>query len=104
MYTYIWAFDVRPDKDDRFRDAYGPEGAWVALFRRAPGYISTQLYQDQRDRHRYVTVDTWASREAHAAFRREFAAPFAELDARCEALTLREELVGEFDVVDDGST
>ena len=100
MYTYVWEFAVRPELDDRFCDLYGPEGAWVALFRQARGYVSTQLYRDQRDRHRYLTVDTWASREAHAAFRREFATAFAELDARGGALTAREELVGEFDSIE----
>jgi heme-degrading monooxygenase HmoA len=76
----------------------------VGLFRQAPGYVSTQLYQDRRDHHRFVTVDTWVSRQAWEAFERQFASSFAELDAHCEALTEREALVGEFDVVDDAST
>lgn len=104
MYTYIWEFEVRPESESRFREVYGPEGAWVALFRQGPGYVSTQLCRDRHNRGRYVTVDTWASREAHEAFKRAFAVPFAELDASCEALTVRETLVGEFDVVDDVST
>lgn len=100
MYTYIWEYEVRPDADDRFRDAYGSHGAWVALFRQAPGYVSTHLYQDRNASHCYVTVDTWASREAHHAFRRRFAGAFAELDAACAELTLREALLGEFDLVE----
>lgn len=43
-------------------------------------------------------MDTWESREAHDDFRRRFAAEFAELDAACEALTLREVRRGEFAV------
>jgi heme-degrading monooxygenase HmoA len=68
----------------------------VALFRRSPGYLKTELYRDLDDLHRYVTVDTWESREAHDEFRRRFAAEFAELDAACEALTLREVRFGHF--------
>jgi heme-degrading monooxygenase HmoA len=101
MYTYIWEYEVRPDADSRFREAYGSHGAWVALFRQAPGYVSTELYHDLNAPHFYVTVDTWASRVAHQAFRRQHASAFAELDAACEELTVREALLGEFDLVEE---
>lgn len=99
MYTYIWEYEVQPEAEDRFRELYGAEGDWVTLFRQAPGYVSTTLYHDLHHPHCYVTVDSWTSREAHQAFRQQFAGDFAELDAACEALTLREALLGEFELV-----
>jgi heme-degrading monooxygenase HmoA len=100
MYAYIWEYEVRPEADDRFREIYGADGAWVALFRQAPGYVSTRLYRDRHAPHFYVTVDTWTSREAHQSFRQQFAGPLLELDTVCEALTEREVLLGEFDLVE----
>lgn len=102
MYTYLWEYRVRPEAEARFRGEYGPDGAWVALFRRAPGYVSTRLYRDRDDGARYVTADTWETREAHDAFRRRFAEEFAELDAACETFTLREVCLGHFEDVTGG--
>lgn len=98
-YTYVWEYHVRPDRVPDFVREYGPEGAWVALFRQAPGYVSTDLYRDRDDPGRFLTVDTWESEQAHQAFRRRFADAFARLDAACEALTIRETPLGRFDRV-----
>lgn len=98
MYAYVWEFQARPEADDAFRRLYGPEGDWVALFRRASGYVGTRLLCDPDRRFHYVTVDAWESAEAHRAFRASFAAEFAALDRRGEALTARETFLGEFDV------
>lgn len=96
MYVYIWEYRVRPETVDGFREAYGPDGAWVALFRRAAGYVGTELCQDLDDPHRYVTVDSWESRQAYQRFRQSFAREFEELDARCEGFTLQEVRFGHF--------
>ena len=98
MYVYLWEFDVRPDADERFRREYGPAGAWVALFRRAPGYVGTQLLQDRQRPRRYLTIDTWDTAESYAGFKRQFAGEFADLDRRCEGFTVRETPLGEFHV------
>jgi heme-degrading monooxygenase HmoA len=96
MYVYIWQYEVRPDAEDRFRQTYGQDGAWVALFRRAPGYVGTDLLQDRQRPRRYLTIDRWDSVESHAGFRARFAAEFAALDRECAALTVREIQLGEF--------
>lgn len=96
MYVYIWEYLVRPETVDSFREAYGPDGEWVALFRRAAGYVRTELYRDLDDPHRYITVDSWESRQAYERFRQSFAGEFEDLDARCEALTLQEVRLGHF--------
>ena len=101
MYVSIWEYQIAADADDRFRHEYGPEGGWVALFRKAPGYVSTTLLRDHVDPLRYLTVDVWETEEAHDAFRQQHAVAFAELDDACKALTLRELPVGRFTTLDD---
>jgi heme-degrading monooxygenase HmoA len=99
-YVYLWEYRVVPESAAAFERVYGPEGEWVRLFRRAAGYRDTTLYRDRADPGRYVTVDRWRSREAFDVFRARFAAEFEALDARCEALTLREREVGRFEPVE----
>jgi quinol monooxygenase YgiN len=98
MYVYLWEYRVRPEATAQFQEKYGAEGAWVALFRRATGYLRTELLTDLDDPYRYVTIDTWESQQAYDRFRQTFASEFAELDALCEGLTLEEVRLGHFSV------
>jgi heme-degrading monooxygenase HmoA len=96
-YTYVWEFRIKSESRPAFERAYGPKGAWAALFKHSPGYIETLLLKDSKDPTRYLTVDRWYSAEAHAAFHREFARQYAALDQQCAGFTLHEQLLGEFD-------
>jgi heme-degrading monooxygenase HmoA len=95
-FVYMWAYLVPSQSVDEFRRLYGPEGAWVRLFRQAPGYLDTHLYRDRDDRDRYVTIDRWESEEAFRRFRAKFAEEFKRLDSEGEDLTLEETPLGEF--------
>ena len=95
-FIYIWAYRVQPPRADEFRRLYGPEGAWVRLFRQAAGYLDTHLYRDRNDGDRYVTIDRWESEEAFRSFRARFAEEFERLDSEGEHLTLEETPLGEF--------
>ena len=95
-YVYIWAFKVHPEHVDAFRLHYQEGGAWTELFRRARGYVGTQLLRDATDPLRFVTIDTWHSVEDYEAFRAEYASEYAALDRLCEGLTLEETLIGYF--------
>lgn len=95
-YATIWSFAVRPERQAEFERHYGPAGSWVRLFRRAPGYLGSELLRDRADAQRYLTIDRWQSREAWQAFRRQFAAEYEELDREFEAMTAAESPVGEF--------
>lgn len=96
MYVYIWEYRVRPERHDEFLRHYGPGGTWARLFRRAPGYVGTDLLHDAADAARYVTVDRWENEAAFRAFRSRFAAEFDDLDRRCEALTAEETPLGRY--------
>jgi heme-degrading monooxygenase HmoA len=95
-YATLWTFDVQPDRKAEFEFHYGPEGTWVRLFRRAPGYLGSELLCDLANAHRYVTIDRWESREAWQAFRQHFAADYERLDREFEGLTKSESPLGEF--------
>ena len=97
VYTYLWGFIVEPEHVDEFERQYGPQGSWVELFRRAPGYLQTLLLRDSTDSRRFVTIDRWESPEAYRRFRSAFSAQYTDLDRRCERLTVRETLLGNFD-------
>ena len=95
-YSYLWEFLVDAARVVEFERHYGPEGTWVALFRRARGYLGTWLLRDPADPLRFVTLDRWESADAYTAFRANYAGEYAELDQRCEQLTRRESSLGEF--------
>ena len=97
QYMYAWEYEVADGHLDEFLRAYTPDGLWVQLFRRAPGYIRTELFRDRVRPSRFVTLDYWESESAWRAFRERFAAEFEALDERCEALTLSEREIGRFE-------
>lgn len=96
QYCYLWEFHVHLEQREEFEHRYGPDGAWVALFRQAPGYIETLLLRDRSQSLRYVTLDRWESLEAYRAFRSRFSGQYEDLDRSCEGLTTHEALLGEF--------
>ncbi len=96
-FIYIWAYRVLPERADEFRRLYGPDGAWVQLFRQAPGYLGTDLYRDRDNGDRYVSIDRWESEEAFRGFRAKFAKEFERLDSDGGQLTLEETPLGEFE-------
>ena len=98
MFSYVWEYHVHPAHLEAFLEHYRPCGTWTTLFSRGAGYVGTQLVQDRVDATRFLTIDTWSSAEAHAAFRRQFEAEFEQLDATCAAFTRSERHVGDFDV------
>ncbi|OFV85910.1 MAG: hypothetical protein A2V74_04420 [Acidobacteria bacterium RBG_16_70_10] len=99
-YTYVWEYLVAPDKVGLFQRGYGPSGEWAELFRRAPGYLRTELHRDLSNPLRFLTVDYWQSRGDWEAFRARFSSEFEELDARGEKLTTRETEIGRFELAE----
>lgn len=96
MYILVWEFQVRADAAAAFEALYGPAGAWVALFRRADGYIGTELLRSTLDPRRYLSVDRWSSRAAYESFRERWRGEYEALDGVGEGLTESERFVGEF--------
>jgi heme-degrading monooxygenase HmoA len=97
IFSYIWEYTVKKSQKARFEQAYAPGGDWVQLFRKADGYIATDLHQDVRDPERYVTVDFWQSREHRDVFHEQYAKDFKEMDDYCENFTVSERFLGDFE-------
>ena len=70
MFVYIWEYEVRPEHRGAFIENYSANGTWVTLFRKALGYLRTELLEDRADPGRFVTIDTWETPEHHETFRR----------------------------------
>lgn len=93
MHRIEWEFRPAPEHLDEFLATYGPDGAWVALFRSAGGFLGTKLSPIAGRPGWYRTIDCWRAALAHAAFLAAYAAEYRALDARCERLTLEERRV-----------
>ncbi len=99
MFVIIWRFISLPEKDSAFRRSYRPNGDWAQLFRRARGYVRTDLLHSHEAAGEYLTIDVWESADALAARKRDFADEYARLDRECEQLTRGELRIGEFTVL-----
>ena len=98
-FSYVWEYEVPAEAEPEFVRHYAADGAWVRLFRRAPGYLGTQLYRDRRRAGRYFTVDHWRDEAAYREFRRAFAAEFEALDRTCAGFTRREAHLGDYEPI-----
>ena len=95
-FVHLWEFRVSPEREQEFLAAYGPSGAWARLFREADGYVETLLLRDQSAPGRFLTVDRWASQDAHEVFLARFRAEYEALDRACESLTAQETSLGSY--------
>lgn len=97
-FAYMWEYVVKDARIEEFRRTYGPKGDWVELFSKSTEFIGTDLYHDVSDPRRFVTTDFWTSREARDRFQLEFKSQFDELDRRCRSLTVKERVLGDFEI------
>jgi heme-degrading monooxygenase HmoA len=98
MHVIIWQFIVLDPQLEQFVEAYGSGGEWVRLFRRAEGYIGTDLLRSWGDSTLFLTVDRWESAACFDRFREDFSDEYRRLDARLMGLSASEKKVGIFSV------
>jgi heme-degrading monooxygenase HmoA len=94
----VWQFRPAPGREAELAHAYGADGPWVSLFRKASGFVESALAQDSSDPGRFLTLDWWESESSFQAFEREHALEYAAIDAKCEALCAEERPLGRFRV------
>ena len=97
VFVYIWKYIVIEEHLEEFKRIYEPEGDWAQLFKKADGYLATDLHQDKSNAKKFVTVDFWKTKDDRDNFRNQFSEEFKALDEHCESFTEREELIGDFD-------
>jgi heme-degrading monooxygenase HmoA len=98
-FVIAWEFVIKPGAEERFEHVYGPEGDWAQLFRRAAGYVRTELLRDIANVRRYLCLDYWDSEDAFERFQLQWGREYKALDAECEALTEAETPLGSFEAV-----
>ena len=103
MYIIVRQFRAAPGREQEFERAYGHDGAWAALFRRADGYRGTELLRDAEGQGRYMTVDRWYSAAGWRAFRERWASEYESLDRACEELVAAEQRVGAYHDLREGA-
>ena len=94
MFIILWKYQVRHEKQNEFIRIYDSNGAWAELFRKAEGYLGTELLQDETDPTCFLTIDRWETKENFEVFQSLFGNEYQELDAKCEGLTENETLLG----------
>jgi heme-degrading monooxygenase HmoA len=96
LFVTLWEFEVKPGSEELFERTYGPDGQWARLFRRDARYRGTRLLRDVGAERVYVTMDSWESRAAYEVFLKKYAAEYAQLDQKCQRLTIGETHLGSF--------
>jgi quinol monooxygenase YgiN len=94
MYVLVWEFRVRAEGIQAFLKEYGSAGDWAKLFRRAEGYVGTELARSTKDPQVFYTLDTWKSKASYAEFRAVFSNEYEALDKSFEGLTEHERFIG----------
>ncbi len=100
MLVIVWEYMARPDRLEEFEALYRPDGEWVELFKRSPGFLSTTLMRDTRDPHRFAIADRWLSEDSYESFKLDFATEYKTLSERGERLHRAEHLIGRFHFVE----
>jgi hypothetical protein len=90
VYLIQWDFLPAAERLEQFLAAYGGEGDWVRLFRKAEGYLGTELLPMPALPGWYRCLDRWRRERDYAAFRLAYSVEYQALDRACERYTLAE--------------
>ncbi len=96
MYIIIWEYRVTTEKKTEFEKVYSHKGAWADLFRKAAGYLGSELMRDEAQSEHFLTIDRWDSKEGYEAFQSQWKTEYETLDIQCEGLTESESLLGKW--------
>jgi hypothetical protein len=92
VFVIVWRYVVLPELVDDFVAAYGPDGPWVELFSRSPGFVGVELVADDASGG-FVTIDRWQDEAAWRGSMDAHRSDYDALDVRLEPLTVSELLV-----------
>lgn len=95
-FVIVWRYEVADATRAAFERVYGHDGDWARLFATAEGFIGTELLVGGDGS--YITLDRWRSQADFEAFQAAAREAYRALDEQCEALTVREERIGAFNV------
>lgn len=96
MHIIVWEFTVREEHLRAFISAYNNNGDWATLFRRADGYLGTELLRSSHEPTIFLTIDRWETATSFENFEQQFGVEYKKLDAQFERYTSSEKKVGVF--------
>jgi len=99
MYIIIWEYQVKLEHVRKFEEIYSASGAWAELFKKAEGFVSTELLHHTGYADLYLTIDRWLSSDDYKVFLSRWQTEYARLDAECEGLTVNETLLGKWELI-----
>lgn len=99
MYKIIWEYMIKPEKQKKFAELYGPDGGWVKLFRLSEHYKGTELLKKSGDNNIYLTIDTWSSQRDYELFINKHAEEYNAIDNIGDGLTGSENKLGTYMVI-----
>ena len=94
----LWRFEVAPEHEPRFLQAYRPDGDWARLFATAQGFVRTELWRDGDGI--YLTADHWHSVTDFERFQAGQGDEYRRLDAELEGISGVDTFLGAFDLID----
>lgn len=97
MIEVFFRYRVHPQQVRAFEHAYGPNGPWVEMFRRHPGFRRTRLFRHKSEAQIYITIDVWDSKASYDQFRAMYADEYNRLDGQLAMLKLEEHLLGYYE-------
>jgi heme-degrading monooxygenase HmoA len=97
MLIVIWEYQVKTEKRSEFENKYSSDGAWAELFKKADGYLGTELIRSTEIPRYYITIDRWISSDAYETFLSYWMEEYKILDLHCEGLTHHERYLGRFE-------
>ncbi|MDN5205303.1 hypothetical protein QQ008_28220 [Fulvivirgaceae bacterium BMA10] len=99
MFVAIWKYEVDLNRLEQFEELYGQKGKWVALFKKATGYINTELVKDTSSKNVYISLDKWESQALYEQFYEENKSTIDSIDKEGDELTLSETNIGWFNAL-----
>jgi heme-degrading monooxygenase HmoA len=97
MIEVMYRYQVHPSQTRAFEHAYGPNGPWVELFRRYPGYRRTRLFKHREHPGVYVCIDVWDDKADFDDFRTAAAVEYARMSREFRLLYVEELLLGYYE-------
>jgi heme-degrading monooxygenase HmoA len=96
VHVIIWRYKVKAGRSTEFEKHYAPCGTWAEFFRRAQGYLRTELLHDLTELDIYWTLDYWKAEEDFALFKQANGAEYLKIDQNMQEFTEIEERIGSF--------
>ena len=100
MVAVVWRFGVDPRHREAFERFCGAGGEWTALARRSRSYLGSSFLRDVTDADTYLLTEYWSEMVVYERHVTSLQAEIDGLSRRRSELTVSQEALGIFQVLD----